>query len=163
PGALVRAAGMIELHAHSCFSFLDGASQPHELAFRAAELGHTALALTDHDSLSGSLEFANAARDCGLRPITGCEITLAARSRRPPPNPSVPPAPGHPHPPPPAPPRPLRRPPRAVRHARAAGHPRRGAALPLRLRPRRARRPRRRRRPHRRGRRPCPPPARHLR
>jgi error-prone DNA polymerase len=68
---------MIELHAHSCFSFLDGASQPHELAFRAAELGHTALALTDHDSLSGSLEFAHAAHECGLRPITGCEITLA--------------------------------------------------------------------------------------
>ncbi len=68
---------MIELHAHSCFSFLDGASQPHEIALRAAELGHTALALTDHDSLSGSLEFAHAARESGLRPITGCEITLA--------------------------------------------------------------------------------------
>ena len=77
PRPLVLAAGMIELHAHSCYSFLDGASQPHELAQRAAELDHTALALTDHDSLSGSLEFAHAARDAGVRPITGCELTLA--------------------------------------------------------------------------------------
>src|SRR5437763_6051157 len=67
---------MIELHAHSCYSFLDGASQPQELAQRAAELGHEALALTDHDSLSGSLEFAHAAHDAGVRPITGCELTL---------------------------------------------------------------------------------------
>ena len=68
---------MIELHAHSCYSFLDGASQPDELAQRAAELGYPAMALTDHDSLSGSLEFAHAARGAGLRPITGCEVTLA--------------------------------------------------------------------------------------
>ncbi|MGZ4431481.1 MAG: PHP domain-containing protein, partial [Gaiellales bacterium] len=66
-----------ELHAHSCYSFLDGASQPAELALRAAELGYEALALTDHDSLCGSLEFAHAARDAGLRPITGCEITMS--------------------------------------------------------------------------------------
>ncbi len=65
-----------ELHAHSCYSFLDGASQPQELALRAAELGYEAFALTDHDSLSGSLEFAHAAREAGLRPITGCELTL---------------------------------------------------------------------------------------
>ena len=66
-----------ELHAHSCYSFLDGASQPEEMAERAAELGYEAFALTDHDSLCGSLEFAQAARDAGLRPITGCELTLA--------------------------------------------------------------------------------------
>src|SRR4249919_348275 len=65
-----------ELHAHSCFSFLDGASQPDELAARAAALGYDAFALTDHDGLSGSLAFAHAAREVGVRPITGCEITL---------------------------------------------------------------------------------------
>ena len=65
-----------ELHAHSCFSFLDGASQPDELAARAAALGYDAVALTDHDGLSGSLAFAQAAREVGVRPITGCEITL---------------------------------------------------------------------------------------
>ena len=47
--------GFVELHAHSAYSFLDGASLPEELAVRAAELGHEALALTDHDGLYGSL------------------------------------------------------------------------------------------------------------
>jgi error-prone DNA polymerase len=65
-----------ELHAHSAFSFLDGASQPEELAWAAAALGYDAVALTDHDGLSGSLAFAHAAREAGVRPITGCEITL---------------------------------------------------------------------------------------
>jgi error-prone DNA polymerase len=68
----------VELHAHSAYSFLDGASQPEELAARAASLGYEALALTDHDGLYGSLEFAHAARALGLRPITGCELTLEA-------------------------------------------------------------------------------------
>ena len=67
----------VELHAHSAYSFLDGASQPEELAARAAELGYEALALTDHDGLFGSLEFAHAAKHFGVRPITGAEVTLA--------------------------------------------------------------------------------------
>jgi error-prone DNA polymerase len=65
-----------ELHAHSAYSFLDGASQPEELAARAAELGYEALALTDHDGVYGSLEFAHAAKHLGVRPITGAEVTL---------------------------------------------------------------------------------------
>jgi len=65
-----------ELHCHSAYSFLDGASQPEELAARAAELGYEALALTDHDGVYGSLEFAHAAKAFGVRPITGTEITL---------------------------------------------------------------------------------------
>ena len=71
------AGGYVELHAHSAYSFLDGASQPEELAARAAELGYTALALTDHDGVYGSLEFAHAAKHFGVRPITGAEVTLA--------------------------------------------------------------------------------------
>jgi error-prone DNA polymerase len=67
----------VELHAHSAYSFLDGASLPEELATRAAELGYEALALTDHDGVSGSLEFAYAAKQVGVRPITGAEVTLA--------------------------------------------------------------------------------------
>jgi len=67
----------VELHAHSAYSFLDGASQPEELAARAAELGYPALALTDHDGVYGSLEFAHAAKALGVRPITGAEVTLA--------------------------------------------------------------------------------------
>src|SRR5580765_6042263 len=65
-----------ELHCHSAYSFLDGASQPEELAARAAELGYEALALTDHDGVYGSLEFAHAAKAFGVRPITGAEVTL---------------------------------------------------------------------------------------
>ena len=70
-------ADYVELHCHSAYSFLDGASQPEELAARAAELGYEALALTDHDGLYGSLEFAHAAKAFGVRPITGAEVTLA--------------------------------------------------------------------------------------
>jgi error-prone DNA polymerase len=70
----------VELHAHSAYSFLDGASQPEELAARAAELGYEALALTDHDGVYGSLEFAHAAKHLGVRPITGAEITLTDES-----------------------------------------------------------------------------------
>ena len=70
----------VELHAHSAYSFLDGASQPEELAAQAAELGYEALALTDHDGVYGSLEFAHAAKHLGVRPITGAEVTLADES-----------------------------------------------------------------------------------
>ena len=68
--------GYVELHAHSAYSFLDGASLPEELALRAAELGYDALALTDHDGVYGSLEFAHAAKAFGVRAITGAEVTL---------------------------------------------------------------------------------------
>jgi error-prone DNA polymerase len=70
----------VELHAHSSYSFLDGASLPEELAVQAAELGYPALGLTDHDGVYGSLEFAHAAKHFGVRPITGAEVTLADRS-----------------------------------------------------------------------------------
>src|SRR5437667_4572331 len=70
----------VELHAHSAYSFLDGASLPEELAVQAAQLGYPALALTDHDGVHGSLEFAHAAKYFGVRPITGAEVTLADRS-----------------------------------------------------------------------------------
>ncbi|HEY3961909.1 MAG TPA: PHP domain-containing protein, partial [Gaiellaceae bacterium] len=66
----------VELHAHSAYSFLDGASQPEELAARAAELGYDAFALTDHDGVYGSLEFAHAAKHLGVRAITGAEVSL---------------------------------------------------------------------------------------
>ncbi|HZT92529.1 MAG TPA: error-prone DNA polymerase [Gaiellaceae bacterium] len=69
-------APYVELHAHSAYSFLDGASLPEELAARAAELGYEALALTDHDGVYGSLEFAHAAKHLGVRPITGAEVTV---------------------------------------------------------------------------------------
>ena len=67
----------VELHCHSAYSFLDGASHPEELAAQAAELGYEALALTDHDGVYGSLEFAHAAKAFGVRPITGAEVSLS--------------------------------------------------------------------------------------
>jgi error-prone DNA polymerase len=69
----------VELHAHSNFSFLEGASHIEEIVLRALELGYDALALTDHDGLHGAMEFAQCARAWGLKPITGAEITLASR------------------------------------------------------------------------------------
>jgi error-prone DNA polymerase len=72
-----RPADYVELHAHSAYSFLDGASLPEELAARAALLGYDALALTDHDGVYGSLEFAHACRHFGVRAITGAEVSLA--------------------------------------------------------------------------------------
>jgi error-prone DNA polymerase len=67
----------VELHCHSAFSFLDGTTQPEELVAAALERGHTALALTDHDTVSGSMEFAQAAKALGLRAIHGAEVTLS--------------------------------------------------------------------------------------
>ena len=65
-----------ELHLHTAYSFLDGASLPEEMIARAVELGYSALAITDHDGLHGALEFARAARAAGIAPITGAELTL---------------------------------------------------------------------------------------
>src|SRR6187397_3738920 len=76
-GGTLGSPTYIELHCHSAYSFLDGASHPEELVARAAELGYPALALTDHDGVYGSLEFAHAARYAGIRPLTGAEVTIS--------------------------------------------------------------------------------------
>ncbi len=65
-----------ELHAHSNFSFLDGASHPEELAEEAARLGLTGLAVTDHDGFYGVVRFAEAARALRLPTIFGAELSL---------------------------------------------------------------------------------------
>jgi error-prone DNA polymerase len=67
----------VELHCHSGFSFLDGASSPHELAAAAAHLGYEALAITDHDGVWGAMEFASACQPLGVRPIVGTELTVS--------------------------------------------------------------------------------------
>jgi error-prone DNA polymerase len=69
-------APYVELHCHSAYSFLDGVSLPQELIQRAGELGYEALALTDHNSVSGSMELAVSARECGVRAIHGAEIDV---------------------------------------------------------------------------------------
>ncbi|ROS74350.1 error-prone DNA polymerase [Cellulomonas sp. PhB143] len=85
---MTERARYAELHAHSAFSFLDGASHPEELAAEAARLGLSALAVTDHDGLYGVVRFAEAARAVGLPTVFGAELHLPA-----------PAAPGRPGPP----------------------------------------------------------------
>ena len=72
-----------ELHCHSAFSFLDGASPPEVLAEEAARLGLEALAITDHHGFYGVVRFAEAARSLGLRSVFGAEVTLNATDARP--------------------------------------------------------------------------------
>jgi len=66
-----------ELHLHTAYSFLDGASLPEDVITQAVKLGYQSLAITDHDGLHGAMEFAQMATAAGLQPITGAEITLA--------------------------------------------------------------------------------------
>ena len=73
----------VELHCHSAYSFLDGASDPAELAATAADLGLETLALTDHDNVCGAMEFAHACAGVGVRPIVGCELTVEVPRRMP--------------------------------------------------------------------------------
>jgi error-prone DNA polymerase len=82
----------VELHCHSAFSFLDGASLPEELVVTALERGHEALALTDHNTVSGAMEFAQAASALGLRAIHGAEVDVVD-----PGTPAAPAVPGSPH------------------------------------------------------------------
>ena len=65
-----------ELHAHTNYSFLDGASHPYDLVARAAELGYTALAVTDHDGFRGAAKVHVAAREIGLPIVYGTEVGM---------------------------------------------------------------------------------------
>ncbi len=65
-----------ELHAHSAYSFLDGASTPEEMVEEAARLGLRAIALTDHDGLYGVVRFAEAARELDVATVFGAELSL---------------------------------------------------------------------------------------
>src|SRR6478609_728735 len=65
-----------ELHAHSSFSFLDGASSPEELLEEAERLGLHALAITDHDGFYGIVRFAEAAEKSGVKTVFGAELSL---------------------------------------------------------------------------------------
>ncbi|HVM07499.1 MAG TPA: error-prone DNA polymerase [Acidimicrobiales bacterium] len=81
PEGVVRRAGCggvpyAELHCHSNFSFLDGASHPEELVEEAARLGLEALALTDHNGMYGVVRFAEAASAIGMPTVFGAELSL---------------------------------------------------------------------------------------
>ncbi len=77
-----------ELHCHTNFSFLDGASHPEELVHEAVRLGLNALAITDHDGLYGVVRFAEAARELPLKTVFGAELSLSGIERAGPPDPA---------------------------------------------------------------------------
>ncbi|MGH8874313.1 MAG: PHP domain-containing protein, partial [Acidimicrobiia bacterium] len=72
-----------ELHCHTNFSFLDGASHPEDLVERATQLGYRALAITDHHGFYGAVRFSQAAREVGLPAVYGVEIGLPLGGREP--------------------------------------------------------------------------------
>lgn len=74
-------AGFVHLHLHSEYSLLDGACRISEIPKRAAECGHTAVALTDHGVMYGAVAFWRACRAAGIKPIIGCEVYVATGSR----------------------------------------------------------------------------------
>jgi DNA polymerase-3 subunit alpha len=74
-----RAENFVHLHVHSEFSLLDGLSRSRELTRRAAELGMSALAVTDHGAMYGAIEFYQAATAAGIKPIIGIEQYVAPR------------------------------------------------------------------------------------
>lgn len=71
-----------ELHAHTAFSFLDGAAQPEDMVEQAHRLGLTALAVTDHNGFYGVVRFAEAALEVGLPTVFGAELSLARDAER---------------------------------------------------------------------------------
>ena len=74
-------SGFVHLHLHSEYSLLDGACRISDIPKRAKECGHDAVALTDHGVLYGAVAFYNACRKEGVKPIIGCEVYVAPRSR----------------------------------------------------------------------------------
>ena len=74
-------AGFVHLHVHSEYSLLDGACRIEGLVSRAKALGQDAVAITDHGVMYGAIEFYKAAKKAGVKPIIGCEVYVAARTR----------------------------------------------------------------------------------
>ena len=81
PRRRTAAVRYAELHAHSAFSFLDGASTPEEMVAEAVRLDLSTIALTDHDGLYGVVRFAEAARELGIRTAFGAELSLSDTAR----------------------------------------------------------------------------------
>jgi len=71
----------VHLHNHTEYSLLDGASRIHALVEAAAKLEMPALAITDHGVMYGAIHFYKACKDAGIKPIIGCEVYVAPRSR----------------------------------------------------------------------------------
>ena len=73
--------GFVHLHIHSEYSLLDGACRISDLIDRVQHLGQEAVAITDHGAMYGVIQFYKEAVSRGIKPIIGCEVYLAQRSR----------------------------------------------------------------------------------
>ena len=71
----------VHLHNHTAYSLLDGASKIDELMKRAKELNMPAMAITDHGVMYGVIDFYKACKKNGIKPIIGCEVYVAPRTR----------------------------------------------------------------------------------
>ena len=69
------------LHVHTEYSLLDGACRIEKLLDKAQEMGQKSVAITDHGVMYGVIDFYKAAKKRGIKPIIGCEIYVAKRSR----------------------------------------------------------------------------------
>ena len=74
-------ADFVHLHLHSEYSLLDGACRIADIPAMAKKMGHSAVAITDHGVLYGAVAFCEACRKEGVKPIVGCEVYVAPRSR----------------------------------------------------------------------------------
>ncbi len=77
----MRADDFVNLHVHTEYSLLDGACRIRNLVNRVRELGQTAVAITDHGNMYGAVEFWNEAKKAGIKPVIGCEVYVAPRTR----------------------------------------------------------------------------------
>ena len=74
-------SNFVHLHLHTQYSVLDGAIKIKELVQRAKSEGHRAVAITDHGTMHGAIEFYSAAKAEGLKPLIGCEVYISSGSR----------------------------------------------------------------------------------
>ncbi len=77
----MNAKNFIHLHVHSEYSLLDGAVRIKDLIAKAVEFDMPAVALTDHGAMYGIIEFYNAAKKAGIKPLLGCEVYIAPNGR----------------------------------------------------------------------------------
>ena len=77
----MRSDSFVNLHVHTQYSLLDGACRINKLIERVKELGQTAVAITDHGNMYGAAEFWKTAKNAGIKPIIGCEVYVAPRTR----------------------------------------------------------------------------------
>ena len=73
--------GFVHLHVHTEFSLLDGACRIRDIMARVKELGQEAIAITDHGNMYGVIDFYKAAKAAGIKPVIGCEVYVAPRTR----------------------------------------------------------------------------------